>query len=235
MKNMIVMVAQCVFVLGSAQAQGDPNLIQNSGFETGSLTAWTAGGPGDVNVVTSYDTLGPNVTPNPTDGGSYFAIMSPDGERDTTLSQNPAIPAGLSQPVVLSFEYDLIAKALHGMEMPTAQDATLDVTIGGLSVFSETYADAGGPALSMMDASGQSGWQTENLTLTPTEFNAIESSGVDLDFSVNESNTNLFVLAAAIDNVELNYTAAPVPDPSSTALLLGGVLSAICIIKRKTG
>jgi hypothetical protein len=241
-KGIIVIVAQCVFVLGSAEGQGDPNLIKNGGFETGSLMDWTTGtipAGGIVEVDTTYDTLGPVVNPNPTDGGRYFAVMSPDGEHDSVLSQDPAIPAGFSQPVTLSFEYDLIAKALAANESAADQDATLKVTIGGDSVFSETFAEAGGPSLSTLDASGQTGWQTESIPLTTTEFNDIRSDGLDLKFSVDEVAGGLalplgsgFDLAAAIDNVELNYTSAP--DSTSTALLLGGVLSAICFVKRKT-
>jgi len=231
------MVAQCVFVLGSAKGQGDLNLIQNGGFETGSLTDWTTDiNPGIVVVDTTYDALGPVVNPNPTDGGSHFAVMSPEGEEDTTLSQNPAIPAGFSQPVTLSFNYDLIAKALAANETAAEQDATLNVTMGGVSVFSETYAEAGGHLFSTMDATGQTGWETESITLTTEEFNDIETHGVNLKFSVDEVSGDQqpgrkFDLAATIDDVELNYTT--VPEPAPAALLLGGVLSTLCFAKRQ--
>jgi hypothetical protein len=157
------------------------------------------------------------------------------GEEGSALSEDPAIPAGFSQPVTLSFDYDLIGKALKAHETAAQQDATLTVDIGvsRLPVFEKTYADAGGPALSTLDASGQSGWQTATITLTTGEFDYIKTDGVDLDFSVVHLSALEFDFAAAIDNVSLDYTAASVPDASSTALLLGGTLSAICFIKRK--
>jgi hypothetical protein len=236
-KAIIVMVVQSVFVLGSAQAQGDPNLIKNGGFETGSLTDWTPGVSGIVDVDQTYDTLGPVVNPNATDGGSYFAVLSPLGEHDSTLSQSPAVPAGISQPVTLSFKYDLIAKALAPRELPAGQNATLRVDMDGVLLFSETYADAGGPSLSTLNASGQSGWQTESITLTSAEFTDIKEHGANLEFTVDEGLEQFpatFDFSAAIDNVELNYTTpASVADSPSTALLLGGILSAICFAKRK--
>lgn len=235
-KYIIVIAAQTFFVLTGAQAQGDPNLILNGGFETGSLTDWTkAPQPGIVDVDKTYDSLGPVVNPIPTSGGTYFAVLSPLGAEGSGLSQDPAIPAGFSQPVTLSFDYDLIGKALEAGETVAQQDATLNVEIGGVSVFDKTYAGAGGPALSTLDASGQSGWQTATITLTTAEFDDIETHGVDLDFSVVHLGALEFDFAAAIDNVSLDYTGTSVPDASSTALLLGGTLSAICAVKHMKG
>ncbi|MGD0815871.1 MAG: VPDSG-CTERM sorting domain-containing protein [Verrucomicrobiota bacterium] len=172
------------------------------------------------------------VRPNTTDGGSYMAVMSPLGEENSTLTQNPAVPAGFFQPVTLSFEFDLVAKANEANESPAVQGSTLNLSIGGISVFSETFAEAGGTSLSRADASGQTGWQTERIALSAAEINAIKTSGVDLEFKVDQSIqvANEYDFAAAIDNVALDYTA---PDSSSTALLLLGVVSGICFVKRK--
>jgi hypothetical protein len=235
-KYIIAIVAQTFFVLTCAQAQGDPNIIQNGGFETGNLTDWTKGPTsGIVDVDKTYDTLGPVVNPIPTTGGTYFAVLSPQGIEAASLLQDHAVPAGFSGPVTISFDYDLIGKALEGGETAAKQMVSLDLEIGvaRIPVFAKTYTGAGGPALTTAGASGQTGWQTATITLSPSEVDYL-NNGVDLEFSeVRSDDPVFFDFAAAIDNVSLDYTAAAVPDASSTALLLGGALSAICFVKRK--
>lgn len=221
-----------LFCLGAAQGQGDPNLIKNGGFETGSLTDWThLGTDGIVEVDKTYSALGPVVNPA-ANGGTYFAVLSPRGEEDSSLSQLEPGPAGLSGPVTLSFDYDLAGKALAANETPEEQAAYLNVTIGGVSLFDKTYNAAGGSALTTANAAGQTGWLTESVTLTPAEVTEIKNSGLDLEFSVNQAKIlqEGFDFSASIDNVALNYS---VPDGGWTILLFGGALSALVAAKRK--
>src|SRR5581483_782448 len=186
----------------------------------------------NVSVHRSYELNGEAatlVTPDSTvTGNHHFAVMSgANGSGDSTLTQNPVLPADFHQPVTLSFEYDLLAENTAANQRREEQGSTLSLSIGGDTVFTQTYD---GPPLDAEGEAGQTGWQQVSLQLTTAEFDDIEANGLQFDFSVDQSNSRGFDFAAAIDNVSLTGTA---PDGSTTLLLLGGTVPALAWCKRK--
>ena len=226
-KSALAVMIPSLFMFANARADLQ-NLIVNGGFTAG-LAGWSA--TPNVSVVNSYDALGPVVNPSVTPPGlPFFAVMSPSGADDSALGQNPSVPSDFRRPAVLSFEFDLVGLDTATLQRNEEQGPTLSLSIGGDPVFSETYADAGGPTLKTKGASGQTGWQTVTMDLTTAEVQDIRANGVQFAFVVDQADSENFDFAAAIDNVAL---IATVPDSSSTVLLLGGILAGIGFAKRR--
>ncbi len=232
-KQTLALAAGALIAFNGARAQ---NLLVNGGFEERRPSRPTAGGlygwthTGNVSVHRSYELNGQAatlVTPDSSvPGNRHFAVMSgANGSGDSALTQNPALPGSFHLPVILSFEYDLLAEDTAANQNREQQGSTLSLSIGGDTVFSQTYD---GPTLNAQGEAGQTGWQDITLHLTSAEVADIEANGLEFTFDVDQSDSHGFDFAAAIDNVSLS-----VPDSGSTLLFLGALAPALAFVKRK--
>ena len=182
--------------VGAAPVRANTIALTNPGFETGSFSGWNTSGS-DVTI---------NSASVPSGGGNYNAQIANDGTQD-----------GLSQFTSATFQ--------AGTYTYTA-DVTADsaaVNAGGmaaLAIGDPTQLGNGNPAADRLVFSFTPGaYSLETLTYTVPTGNSIIGQTVGIAFgSAKQGNGGNFFY----DNANLDF--APVPEPSTLALLaLGGL------------
>ncbi len=182
--------------VGAAPVRANTIALTNPGFETGSFSGWNTSGS-DVTI---------NSASVPSGGGNYNAQIANDGTQD-----------GLSQFTSATFQ--------AGTYTYTA-DVTADsaaVNAGGmaaLAIGDPTQLGNGNPAADRLVSSFTPGvYSLETLTYTVPTGNSIIGQPVGIAFgSAKQGNGGNFFY----DNANLDF--APVPEPSTLALLaLGGL------------
>ena len=202
-------------------------------------TGWTTSGT-DVTISTSFSGLGGSFPSpithvddgsaiTPQSGNGNFAVLNGTlGDTSSVLEMTGIANPDPGETGVFSFDYNLFAHNDQGSsEFNSSNDgASLTIFAGSTAVttinLSETYFDPSGGGAS------DSGWVDYSVNL-----GSVPSGPLSVVFTVDASHEpNGYYFGAAIDDVSLTVDPS-VPDSSSTALLLGGVMSALCFVRRK--
>ncbi len=215
---MRILASLAIFLFAFASARAD-QLITNGGFETGTLSGWTAASNGDGNFSVTSGTSTPltgNATVGP-NSGTYYAVSDDyDGSQTQTLTQSFTTPTSFTS-ATLSFE--MFVNDVYGADfgsagsggevsLLTSGGGLIAVLYGPLDTF-ESPAGSPNPYLSFSEdiASFLSANTTYEL-----QFSSTDTSGP---------------LNVGVDDVSILTTAStsPVPEPATFSLsALGGVL-----------
>ena len=183
-------------------------LLVNGGFETGDLTGWAS-----TNVEVLPETYG--ITPPAPSGGTYMAVLAPNGLLDAEMSQAFS-PAGFSE-LRISFDYNL--RALDWTKENDFGTDSFSVSIGSLVLLSIPLNDLFDALPSVL------GWQTFSQAIITTE--PLPSGPFTMFFNVEnyppDGGDLGQLLAAYVDNVSIDATN-PVPEPGTILLLGSGLL-----------
>ena len=204
-------------------------LIVNGGFETGNLSGWTEvnqeGGWGSWYISTpgaNTPISGKATALNPS-GGSYYAVADQNGPGSHVLLQSFTVPLDATS-LTLSYrmfvnDYDSgpYNNGLDYTVIPT-ENARVDILTATAGAFSTAPVDIVENLYSGADEGSSPNPYTSysfNLTsLTPGDTYQLRFAEAD-----NQSFFNM-----GIDNVSIQATLLPVPEPSTFALLSAGAI-----------
>ena len=215
------------FALTAARAD---QLIVNGGFESGSLTGWTASSTGDGGFFFSSDKYTPlngNATFGPNSGSFYAVSDDFSGSQTQYLTQSFTTPDSL-QSATLSFAIFVndIYGADFGSSGPGGQVSLLN-SAGSL------IAILYGPSDTFESPVGQ----PNPYTLFSKDISSylLSNTTYQLQFSSTDK-TNL--INVGVDDVSLITTAgapaAVTPEPSTFSLLALGGAFVFCFARRKS-
>lgn len=207
--------------LAFASARAD-QLIVNGGFESGTLTGWTAASNGDGNFTVTSATTTPltfNATVGP-HSGNYYAVSDDfDGSQTQTLTQTFTTPASF-QSATLSFAIFVndIDGSDFGSSGPGGQVSLLNSVGTTLAVF---Y----GPVDTFESPMGV----PNPYTLFSENIASLLSANTtyQLQFSSTDSTA---LINVGVDDVSLVTTT---PEPGSLSLLATGGLLVFWLASRK--
>lgn len=208
--------------------------ILNGSFEEHSASDLTSGGlyewnhTGNVVADQTYSGLG-NIslsTPILPYAGGSFAVLTPQGDGDATLSQTVASATGNDFSV--SFALDLAlyfngktgSTGLSADDVFTVVDTTDAQTLYTVPLNSLFTAPTTGPAVS-----SSSGWEYET---SPEIGGLTAGDNIQFEFLLDSEDFTYYAAALAVDDVSLTAGNDPVPDGGFTWSLLGlsaGLLS----------
>ena len=190
-----------VFAACHASAQ---NLIQNPGFETGTLIDWTVVGSGS-GVGFSAQTFGNG----PSAPGSCLALMS-NLVSSSTLSLEQSTPTASVVPGLVNYSFDL-------RNLFAADGGTFSIQISDLNSSGGVIDQ--GPGLLQPNVPIDGNWHTISGSFTaPANVDHLK---IQFDFTA--------VTALWIDNVSLSQ----VPEPTTVTLTGLGVVGLLAISRRK--
>ncbi len=233
----VCLSATLVFALSSPAVAG---LITNGGFESG-FSSWTRsdqlGSDGTFALQTGTTSpVNGTAVPAPP-GGATAAMTDAQGPGSHVMTQTFTLAAPVLSAMLA---FDLFIGNRAGMFVSPSsldfstpalnQQARVDILVAGASPFSVAPADVlmnvfqtnpGDPAVS--------GYTHHSVNLT-TFLNAHVGTPLTLRFAETD---NVLTFQLGVDNVDIDVSAAAVPEPSS-ALLAGAALVAIgCLMRRK--
>ncbi len=198
----LVCIAAAALVTRQAPAQ---NLIQNPGFETGTLTDWTVVGTAfgvGVRVITPFFNA-------PSAPGTYAAIMS-NLTGSTTLSLQQSTPSASVVPGLVDYSFDL-------QNLLSASGGTFSIQISDLNSSGGVIDQ--GPGLLQPNVPIDGSWHTISGSFTaPANVDHLE-----IQFGCTDAETLL------VDNVSLRQ----VPEPTSLTLVATGLLGAFVGLRKR--
>ena len=195
--NLSKLLLAALAMLGISSAQA----IVNGGFETGTLTGWTATlSGGAANVVSSSSTIYPVTTYNPYQGNYFLAITAGDAEVWQTVTQSVSLTAGQSLNGAAAFDWGDYSPWNDGARVRILNSAGAELA----TVF---YQDGVG------QADGFNGpWTTWNWLAAASGSYIVEYAARNTLDPGGDDNTYGYFDAATISN-------ASVPEPLSIALV----------------
>jgi hypothetical protein len=198
----LVCMTAAALVTRQASAQ---NLIQNPGFETGTLTDWTVVGTGfrvGVSVITPFVNA-------PSAPGTHAAIMS-NLVGSTTLSLQQSTPTASVVAGLVNYSFDL-------QNLLSASGGTFSIQISDLNSSGGVIDQ--GPGLLQPNIPIDGNWHTVSGSFTaPANVDHLE-----IQFGCTDAET-LFV-----DNVSLSQ----VPEPTSLTLVAMGLLGVFLGLRKR--
>ena len=205
MKKIVVFLALLALVPATGSAT---QLVINGGFETGDLTGWAY--DGSVEVLESAWGIDPY-------SGSHMAVLSRLGFLDAELSQD--VDLSLYTPTLVTFAYNL--KALDLVPLVDLGTDRFQVYLG-THILVDQVLDA-----NFFSGATATGWHTYR-SYVPGEWfgGSLSFRFVTENWGAGDEAQNFL---GYVDDVSAyaDDVPAPVPDLSSTLLLLGMGLSGL--------
>lgn len=213
---MRILASLAIFILAVASARAD-QLIVNGGFETGTLTGWTAASNGDGNFSVVSGTTTP-LTYNATVGassGTYYAVSDDyDGSQTQTLTQSFTTPNSL---LTATLSFDMFVNDVYGEDFgsdgPGGEVSLLNSTGGLIAVLvlpTDTFENPVGDPNPYLAYSGDIASLLSANTTYELQFSSTDTTGL---------------INVGVDDVSLVTTSAATPEPASFSLLaIGGLL-----------
>lgn len=218
---MRTLASLAILFLAFASARAD-QLIVNGGFETGTLTGWTAASNGDGNFTVTSATTTPltyNATVGPNSGNYYAVSDDYDGSQTQTLTQTFTTPASF-QSATLSFAIFVndIEGGDFGSSGPGGQVSLLNSSGGTIAVL---Y----GPVDTFESPMGV----PNPYTLFSEDIASLLTANTtyQLQFSSTDSTA---LINVGVDDVSLVTTT---PEPGTLSLFATGGLLIFLVASRK--
>lgn len=204
--QLLVALALALTIGFSVSAKAAEITIQNYNFETGDLTGWGSGGQA---AVINWD-------PRPAYCGNWVAFLSSVGGNGVVAQNNLAtLQAG--------YDYQLTIDAAAASWQPTGQ-ITAQLSGNGVNNFATQTFNLIGGGLN----NNALNWNTYSLDLSASLI-ALNPTWVGQSLGVSFWTPNGDPVE--FDNVTLTATA--VPEPSTYALVVGGILTLLMIRRQR--
>jgi hypothetical protein len=211
-----------IFLFAFASARAD-NLIVNGGFESGTLTGWTAASNGDGNFTVVSGTTTPltfNATVGP-NSGTYYAVSDDyDGSQTQTLTQSFTTPSNL---VTATLSFEMFVNDVYGADFGSdGPGGEVSLLTSGGSLISVLY----GPIDTFENPVGS----PNPYVLFDENIASLLASNTTYELQFSSTDTT-GLINVGIDDVSL--IASATPEPASVSLLATGGFLVFWLAYRK--